>query len=671
MYIEGTYHSYIVILSIVIAVLAAYLTLSLVAKIFESHGKLKYFWLISASLIMGCGIWSMHFIGMLAFHLPITMSYKIDLTLLSMFMSMVSSFLALYITTWKRKDKIARFFSSFFIGSGILGMHYIGMAAMVMPVDIIYNWNIVTLSAVIAYLASYLALVLFGYYGSESANTIFKWGAAIVLGGAISGMHYTGMAAASFKVIGQIEERPHSIDFILLFGVVLAIFSVLLITWSVMFMERYAFEKMAYHDALTGLPNRREINRFFSRELQNEEIGVIGIDLDDFKNINDTLGHAVGDQLLQEFSARLKEFVQHDRQFFRIGGDEFLCITRQLTTTEIEQLANDILKVSEQSFDIQGYEVIITMSIGISTGHTENRSMTTLLKNADAALYLAKDGGKNQYFIYNCQMAIKDDQLQALEKDLWHAIEKKQLFLVYQPKWDLQENRLDGFEALLRWQHPSRGLILPNEFIPIAEKNGLILPITEWVLMEASMACREWQAKGILQPVSINVSRHSFQMNDFFKKIQLTMKKVGLNPELLGVEITESTIMQDVHTMKEQIEQLQSIGITVSMDNFGTGYSSLSLLDQIPFDELKIDRFFIQKLATPKKQAILQAMITMADRMGVKVIAEGVETKIEAEKLHELGCHMVQGFLYSEPMEAYLIEDWIYQFTSTKIGELN
>lgn len=664
-YIEGSYHYYIVILSIIIAVLASYFTLSLATKIFEAHGKLKYFWLLSASLVMGCGIWSMHFVGMLAFHLPVSMTYNTGLTLLSMFISMFSSLLALYITMVKRNALI---FSSFFIGSGILAMHYIGMAAMIMPVEIIYDKKLVAASAVIAYIASYLALTLFSHYGKGATIPFFKWISAIIMGSAIGGMHYTGIAAANFKVIGNFEEVAHSLDLFLLFGVTIAIICILLITWSATFMEHYAVEKMAYHDALTGLPNRHEMNRFFRYELKDEEIGVICIDLDDFKMINDTLGHAVGDQLLQSFAARLKGLANKNNQFFRIGGDEFLCITRQYDAEENKQLAEEILKANQKIYLIEGYKVSITTSIGISMGDTEDTSVATLLKHADAALYLAKEAGKNQYFVYNCEIAVKEERIVELETELWHAIERKQLFVVYQPKWDLQNNQLCGFEALLRWQHPRLGLISPNEFIPIAEKNGLILPITEWVFEQVSLACKKWQIKGIVQPVSINVSRHSFQLRNIFEWIRTMTKTLDLNPKLLGVEITESTVMRNIDVMKHQIEELQSMGVTVSMDNFGTGYSSLSLLHQIPFDELKIDRFFIQELSTSKKHAILQAIISMADSMGVRVIAEGVESEGQAEKLFELGCHMVQGFLYSEPMEEHLVEEWIYQFTSINIG---
>lgn len=668
MHIEGSYQYYIATLSIIVAILASSLTLSLVAKTFDARGKLKYFLLISSSLILGCGIWAMHFIGMLAFRLPVPVKYDTGLTILSMLSSMILSFIALYILMFKKHQHILLLFSSFFIGNGIISMHYFGMAGMVMPVEIIYNMKIVGVSALVAYLASYLSLTLFIYYRNHSPSRMYKWLAALAMGIAMSGMHYTGMTAASFKVTGKLEIVLQSLDVFLFYGVTLAVFSILVITWSSMFLEHHAIEKMAYHDALTGLPNRHDMNRFLQQERQDEEIGVICIDLDDFKTINDTLGHAIGDELLKRFVARLNELTRKNNQFFRIGGDEFLCLIRQCEREETEQLAQKILQANREIYQIEGYQITITTSIGISIGNSNDYSIATLLNHADAALYLAKEAGKNQYFVYNCDMAIKEERIVELETELWHAIERQQLFVVYQPKWNLENDQLAGFEALLRWQHPRLGLISPNEFIPIAEKNGLILPITEWVFEQVGLAYKRWEAKEIAQPISVNVSRHSFQLENIYEWIQAITKKLELDPKQLGIEITESTIMQNTHTMKQQIQALQSIGITVSMDNFGTGYSSLSLLNEIPFDELKIDRFFIQALATPKKLAILKAIITMADSMDVKVVAEGVEDEAQAKLLLDLGCHMVQGFFYSKPMEEHLVDEWICEFSSINIS---
>lgn len=659
MNIEGHYNYYIVALSAVIAILASYSALSITAKISHSQGKTRYFWLLAGAFVMGNGVWSMHFVGMLAFHLHATVKYDILLTLLSMLASVISSFIAFYITMPKNINWYKIAIGGFIMGSGIVTMHYMGMAAMIMPLDVSYDKTLWALSALIAFVASYAALFLFLRFRNQTSASWLKWLSAVIMGFAICGMHYTGMKAANFHAQHGTMGGEVSIDFFLLYGVTVTIFIILMVSWGAMFIDRHVLEKMAYQDTITGLPNRNEMNRFFDTHIGKESIGVLFLDLDQFKAINDTLGHNVGDLLVQEVGTRLREFIQHDQQAFRIGGDEFLFIVKHCTQERAEQLAKQILQRVKNVYRIEGNELYITGSIGISIGSIQESDRSVLLKTADTAMYRAKGLGKNQYCIYTEDMGVQEVRKMELEKDLQRAIEQKQFFIVYQPKWNVKTNQLFGFEALLRWKHPRLGMVSPAEFIPIAEETGLIVPMTRWVLEEACLQCKSWKDQGIMQPVSVNLSVRLFQTSNLLEWVQGVLDNAGLEPHFLELEITETMVFYDINDIIRQLESIRQLGVRVSMDDFGTGYSSIGLLDRIPIDALKLDRLFTNDLDTPGKRAIIHAIILMAENLQLDVIAEGVENEEHIEFLTQLGCYVMQGYFYGKPMQNEEMLEWL------------
>ena len=659
MNIEGHYNYYIVALSAVIAILASYSALSITAKISHSQGKTRYFWLLAGAFVMGNGVWSMHFVGMLAFHLHATVKYDILLTLLSMLASVISSFIAFYITMPKNINWYKIAIGGFIMGSGIVTMHYMGMAAMIMPLDVSYDKTLWALSALIAFVASYAALFLFLRFRNQTSASWLKWLSAVIMGFAICGMHYTGMKAANFHAQHGTMGGEVSIDFFLLYGVTVTIFIILMVSWGAMFIDRHVLEKMAYQDTITGLPNRNEMNRFFDTHIGKESIGVLFLDLDQFKAINDTLGHNVGDLLVQEVGTRLREFIQHDQQAFRIGGDEFLFIVKHCTQERAEQLAKQILHRVKNVYRIEGNELYITGSIGISIGSIQESDRSVLLKTADTAMYRAKGLGKNQYCIYTEDMGVQEVRKMELEKDLQRAIEQKQFFIVYQPKWNVKTNQLFGFEALLRWKHPRLGMVSPAEFIPIAEETGLIVPMTRWVLEEACLQCKSWKDQGIMQPVSVNLSVRLFQTSNLLEWVQGVLDNAGLEPHFLELEITETMVFYDINDIIRQLESIRQLGVRVSMDDFGTGYSSIGLLDRIPIDALKLDRLFTNDLDTPGKRAIIHAIILMAENLQLDVIAEGVENEEHIEFLTQLGCYVMQGYFYGKPMQNEEMLEWL------------
>ncbi|WP_098741528.1 bifunctional diguanylate cyclase/phosphodiesterase [Paenibacillus sp. EZ-K15] len=658
---DGHYNYYIVGLSIAIAILASYSALNITSKISDANGKSKFFWLIGGAMVMGSGIWSMHFVGMLAMHMNMNVRYDVFLTIMSMLVSVVSSFIAFYITMPKNINWSKIAIGGFIMGSGIVTMHYMGMEAMVIHAEISYDPGIWVLSAIIALVASYAALLLFLRFRNHPKSSFLKWGSAVVMGFAVCGMHYTGMKAARFEAhAGMITQPPQSVDFLLLYGVTVTIFAILLVSWGAMFFDRHVLEKLAYQDTITGLPNRNEMNRFFETNAETEKITILFLDLDQFKAINDTLGHNVGDLLVQEVGKRLRQFIRSSQQVFRIGGDEFLVILKQSDPVYAQHLANDILQQIKNVYYIDGNELYVTASIGISIGSVHSSDRITLLKNADTAMYKAKGLGKNQQCLYDEEMGLQEVRKMELEKDLQRAFELKEFFIVYQPKWNVQSDRLVGFEALLRWKHPRLGVISPLEFIPIAEETGLIIPMTRWTLEEACKQCRIWQERGIVQPVSVNLSIRLFHGDNLLELIQNVLDQANLEPRLLELEIAESMVLHDVNDIIRQLGNIRSLGVKVSMDDFGTGYSSIGLLDRIPIDALKLDRQFTKDLDTPSKRAIVNAIVLMAENLNLDVIAEGVENKEHIDFLTGLGCHVMQGYYYGKPMDIDEIKVWMY-----------
>lgn len=656
----STYNYYIVALSILIAILASYSALNITTKISNTNGKPRIFWLLTGSFVMGSGIWSMHFVGMLALHINMAVKYDVKLTLLSLMTSVFSSFIAFLITLPSNINWYKIFFGGLFMGSGIVSMHYLGMEAMSMPAQISYDPFIKLLSVLIAIIVSYVALLLFLRFRNQPSSNLLKWVAAIVMGFAVFGMHYTGMKATTFQVdTNMIMKHDYYIDLYLLYGVTVAIFFIFFISWGSMFFDRHVLEKMAYQDSITLLPNRNEMNRFFSKQISGESLCVLYLDLDQFKAINDTLGHDMGDLLIKEVGSRLRTFTQKEIQAYRIGGDEFLIIAKNYDPDQAIFLANNILNSIKKVYLIEGIELYVTGSIGISLGSVQSSNRTILLRTADTAMYKAKVLGKNRYYMYDEKIGIEVVRKMELEKDLQGAILSKQLYMVYQPKWNVKTNSVCGFEALIRWEHPRLGLISPIEFISIAEENGLIIPITRWTMEQACSQCKDWQRQGIIQPISVNLSSLLFQKGNLFEIVQSVLKGVDLEPHFLELEITESIVLTNVEYIICQLQNIRSLGVKVSMDDFGTGYSSIGLLDRIPLDTIKLDRLFTNDLETPNKRAIIQAIMLMTENLKLDVIAEGVETQEQIDLLTELGCHLMQGYFYGKPMKSSDVNEWI------------
>lgn len=417
---------------------------------------------------------------------------------------------------------------------------------------------------------------------------------------------------------------------------------------------------MAYHDALTNLPNRflfyERLNQALEEAKKDEKmLAVIFLDPDRLKMINDTLGHPAGDKLLESIATKLKTFVSETATMARFGGDEFLILLTGIShVDEVKHFAKSLLPLFREPFTYAKHELSLTASIGIAMYPHDGTDADTLIKNADVAMYRAKQKGGNVYQFYHPEMNKRSLHRLNLEIHLRKAFERKEFIVYYQPLIDLQSGRVSGMEALVRWAHPDWGMISPGEFIPIAEETGLIVPLGNWVLQQACLQNYYWQQMGYPQlSVSVNISASQFQQHDFLSNVEAALEMTGLPPNLLCLEITETVAMQNVSYIAEGMSKLKQLGVQVSIDDFGTGYSSLSYLKRFRVNTLKIDQSFIRDLTTDEDNAaIVTALIAMSQQLKIRTLAEGVETKEQLDFLREKGCDGIQGYIFSPPLPA-------------------
>lgn len=437
------------------------------------------------------------------------------------------------------------------------------------------------------------------------------------------------------------------------------------------------FRHQASHDPLTGLPNRilfeDRLSLFLAQAYRRGEmLAVAFLDLDRFKTINDTLGHAVGDELLQSVAQRLLSCLREGDTIARWGGDEFTLLLPHIDSPEdAAKLAQRILSSFKFPFRIGDRELHITTSIGIALAPYDGEDTQTLLKNADATMYRAKQQGKDNFQLYTPEMNKKALEQLVLANHLYQALNRDQFLLYYQPQLDLKTRQIVAIEALIRWQHPEFGLMSPNQFIPLAEETGLIGTIGEWVLQAACTQNRAWQLAG-LPPIriAVNLSARQFQQKSLLKTIARVLSETGLEPSCLEVEITESIAMYDVNFTISVLQELQDMGVSIAMDDFGTGYSSLATLRRFPLHTLKVDREFVHDITTDEKDAaIIKSVVALGHGLELNVIAEGVETWEQLNFLHAVKCDGMQGFLFSQPLPADAVVQFYRQHSALGVAD--
>ncbi|OBZ08475.1 diguanylate cyclase [Bacillus sp. FJAT-27264] len=662
------YNIWIVLLTFALVSAAVYAALNLISQFPRSAGKIRRMWLLSASCVLGSGLWAMHYIGIMAGRLPFEVSYQPGKALLSLLVCMLSCYAAFWIVFVHRLKLWRAGAGGLMLGVGSSAMHDIGMSSIVLEGGIRYPIFSQVVSVLAAVLMSSMGLYLLRKFKDHPSFNKWKLYLTLLVGLSVTGLHYFSLRASQweyYKGAGS-SSLLMDTDVILLSGVSIITVLMLAVSGGAVFLDRHVLERMAYHDPLTGLPNRHGLERYFLGDFFGGTSGaVFFVDLDRFKSINDTLGHDIGDMLLQEVAKRLEGCVGAMGKVFRLGGDEFLIALPMCSVPEAEEVAERILQELKHFYSIQGNELYVTASVGISLTPLHGTDRSSLMKAADTALYTSKDSGKNKYSIFDQEMNRHQLRRMSLEKDLRKALARSEFMVVYQPKWDSLLNVTVGLEALLRWRHPEHGIISPSEFIPIAEETGLIVPITYWMLHDVCSQNKLWHQEEVANvAVSVNMSARMFEGNGLYEVVEEALTRSGLEPHFLELEITESIAMNNMEETVAQLSKLRLLGVRVSLDDFGTGFSSLGNLDEIPVNTLKIDQVFIRKSKLHSKKAIISNIIAIASNLNMDVVAEGVETTEQIELLQSLGCRVMQGYYYGRPMPVNELGQWFIENTA-------
>ena len=674
----GSYSPSLVVISLFVAILASYTALDLTGRLATAKGRAVYLWMAGGALAMGVGVWSMHFIGMLALRLPFALGFDLGITALSLLIAVLSSGFALWLVSQPRLPAWQLALGALIMGAGIASMQSTGMAAMRMTPGIDYDPTLFGASLLIAVVASGAALwIAFNLRRNTPYVRLARGGAAVVMGIAIVGMHYTGMAAAQFADESYCGAALSGLsgkgldNLVLVTSLAVLIIALLTSLLDARLEARTAvladsltlanqeLTHLALHDMLTGLPNRTLLADRIQQAMQavKEQGGCFAlmfIDLDGFKPVNDAFGHHMGDQLLREVGLRLREDLRSQDTLARIGGDEFVLLVQLTQPDDALGLAERQVVLINRAFQVAEHELKISASVGIAMFPGNGSSPQELLMNADAAMYHAKGMGKNGYSFFDVSMNTNARKQLQLLQDLRNAVEQQQFRLYYQPKFDAVSGIPVGAEALLRWEHPQQGLLLPATFIELAEKTGLIIPIGEWVLDEACRQMSLWYVQGYEDwRIAVNLSALQFCHAGLVKSVATALARHQLPANSLTLEITETTAMSDADASMTVLQQLSEMGVDLSIDDFGTGYSSLMYLKRLPANELKIDRGFVRDLEHDSDDAaIVSAIVALGQALGLRIVAEGVETDVQQNFLTRLGCNSLQGYLLGHPLPA-------------------
>ncbi|WP_456776970.1 putative bifunctional diguanylate cyclase/phosphodiesterase [Bradyrhizobium sp. USDA 4369] len=635
--------------------LGSILSMRLLARVRRNTGLRRFHLLFLAGLVAGGTVWTTHFAAILGYEAPGHRSFEAGLTFASLGLAVVFSLLGFFITTRTQRGLLIEAGGAVF-GFGIAAMHYTGMSAL--NLDGIRTWHAP---------AIWLSLVLAMGFGAVAANRIArpvtrfcKYGGSLAMALAILSLHFTGMAALSVAPTAGLDTPAQALpDSMLLISIVTGIGLIMAMAASAYMIDMQAaqeavegYRQLALQDPLTGLPNRNGLGHRLAPLLatgdETAQLVVLAIDLDRFKDINDAHGHAAGDAVLKTVAERIAATLQRGEFLARIGGDEFVAVKSEIfARTEAAKFADRIRSLVLAPVDWEERSLSVGCSIGIALHPEHGLTSDELLTRADLAMYRAKRLGQGKICTYEPSMDEASRRRAELAIDLKRALVRNEFELHYQVQNDTQSGEIIGFEALLRWNHPVKGRVPPNDFIPMAEQTGLIVDIGDWVLRTACATAASWS-----QPFKVAVNVAPMQLNhDLPKRVAEVLRETGLAPERLEIELTETGIIADRQHALQVMQALKAIGVTVAMDDFGTGYSSLSTLQVFPFDKIKVDKSFIQSVETSvHAAAIVKATLLLGRSLNIPVLAEGVETEQHLAFLREEGCSSVQGFLFGKPM---------------------
>ena len=663
-------------LALAISAIAAYVSLDLAKRLQTTRPQVALRWTAAAAFGWGTGLWSAQIVVVSAQALPFPLGYRAWEVLVSWLLAILVS-MATFAWAGTRVVTPARVaLGACTLGLGMVLVQMLALHSLGLRPGIDWHWTRLALAPATVALGSAVAFGLFFILRARST----RWApashvaAALTLGIAtVVGQHLAiGAAGLERQTFSAHDHRVSSAELTVLASVGSLALLVMMLLSSVLEARmrtslrsaKHDLRKLALSDPLTGLPNRVVFEGALAQAVQaadskNGRLALLFIDLDGFKPINESFGHHNGDRMLREVAARLRSIAgPHDR-LARLGADEFLILrTANPSNDEAALLAGELLQRLSQPCKLDGREAALTASIGVAM-YPEHGAMSTLIGHADAAMRASKGTGGATYSFFEARMVSGARDQMDLLRDLRLALAKGQLELYYQPKIHAPSGQITGAEALMRWHHPQRGMVSPAVFIPIAERYGLINSLGNWVIEEACRQARIWRDEGLRMRVAINLSVHQLRSPDLAERIAGALARNQIKPQLLTCEITESVAMEDAEGTMKIFEALACVGVHISIDDFGTGYSSLAYLRKLPAEELKIDRSFVLDLeASSDARAVVDAVVKLAQALGLKVVAEGVETEAQNQILRSLGCDELQGYLFAKPMAAKALALW-------------
>lgn len=653
--IATEHNIWLVLVAAIVCTLGAWATMNLFRRACQTSGKQRAGWHFLTAIAAGASIWSTHFIAMLAYEPKVPVELNPDLTVASLLVAVCGSALGFAIAT--SSHATGRILvGGAMVGLAISAMHYTGMIAYRVQGIVHWQFGYLVASIVLAVAFSAIAVLL------TIRKTTLSWrlAASGIFVVAIVALHFTAMTA--FRIEPMLLEgaytNPSALQG-LAFAVAIATLVILgtgltshLIDDQVRIESRRKLRHMALNDSLTGLPNRAHFTDYLDREIawanaSDAKIALICIDLDRFKEVNDLRGHKAGDEVLKVLAGRMSSLTGEGQLAARLGGDEFSIVLRM---TNSENLLDFLARLESALFapvTLDGFDISTGASIGVALYPDSASSKEMLIGNADLAMYRAKTSIGRALCFYDQSMDEAVRLRRILAMDLRAAVEQDELELHYQVQANLATGDITGYEALLRWNHPVRGLIPPSEFIPLAEENGLIVQIGEWVLRSACRDAANWEPP---YRVAVNLSPIQFKHPDLPKLVLEVLVETGLAPARLELELTESAIIADKARSLHLLRQIKALGVEISLDDFGTGYSSLDTLKTFPFDKIKLDRSFMSEIETsPQAKAIMRAVLALGEGLQIPILAEGIETDAQLALLSAAGCNLGQGYYFGRP----------------------
>jgi len=684
--LDCTHTPALVFLSYLVACAAGFTALAMADRISLSRGTLdREMWRWIGAFALGGGIWSMHFIAMLAFNAPLKIGYDFGMTLVSLLIAIVVSYVVMWVIGRERLALWQYPTAAIAAGLGIAAMHYSGMLAIRSAATQYYDPLLFGLSIAIAIGASWVAVLLAFFFRGKTGSRA-RWlrlTSSLVMGAAIVSMHFTGMAALTLAVPSDISLYLASVGSDgtrAILGLAIGLIALLIILaglgahWAELRLreQRAHLAKVAnqldaitHYDPLTQLLNGRAFTEWATQQLatpqRHKTPALLFLDLDNFKRINDSLGHAVGDEALQQVAQRIRASLGKEDILARFSGDEF-CVLAMLDNPEqTDILAARILEQLRLPLSLLGSQLSLTASIGISLFPQDGANYGELFKHAGLALGHCKQSGRNRYLRFNPDLVLRAHESLALEQDLRQALNEDTLEVYYQPIVTSDAHRVVSLEALVRWNHPELGTINPERFVSIAEQHGFIAELDLWVAQRVCHDLKYLHATGHPQlRVGINCSALNLSNRALPKAIARLLQQADLRASFLTLEVTENALMSNLAAAVQTLEEVRDLGIKVSIDDFGSGYSSLAYLRKLPVDSLKVDRSFIREIPDePNDMAITAAIIAMAHKLQLKVVAEGVETVEQLAFLRDNHCDFIQGYLFSRPLPLDELKTWL------------